>query len=111
MTKINLKKQSTNGQAKDKQEELQVEVEKKERRVMNFDENEQETPESEYEKNQPYAQDQTSASGHMPDPETDDDVDEMTKKAGLYEDADEDEPKEVNIAKQVKQDELERRGK
>lgn len=56
-----------------------------------------------------YKADQQSASGHMPDPKVDDNALDMAQTAGLYTGAEEgEEPKEVDVAKQVKQAEKSR---
>lgn len=59
----------------------------------------------------PYKSDQQAASGHMPDPEVDDNALDMAQRAGLYTEAGEEDPKELNVAKQVDQAEKSRRQK
>lgn len=50
-----------------------------------------------------------SASGDMPDPESDDDVTAMAQEAGLYQDEDENNPSPLDIASQVDQAERKHR--
>jgi hypothetical protein len=87
------------------EEKLEIEVTKQEEEVLNLGQDERKQPEPAYEK------DQTAASGHMPDPESDDNALDMAQKAGLYDDAEPGEPEKVGIAEQVEQDEEKRREK
>ena len=53
----------------------------------------------------------SAASGHMPDPDVDNDVDEMAGEVGLYTEATEEEPHEVDVAEEVRESEEARRGR
>ena len=55
----------------------------------------------------PQQQGESSISGSTPDPESDDNVLDAAKQAGLYEDQDEEHPGELNIAKEIEKDEKE----
>jgi hypothetical protein len=50
-----------------------------------------------------------TVSGHMPDPPSDDNVVKSANKVGLYPDAGEGEPPEVDVAKQIEKAEEDRR--
>ncbi|MBD3250805.1 MAG: hypothetical protein GF381_04550 [Candidatus Pacebacteria bacterium] len=95
-----------NKNTKDKQEiDQNLGVSKDEQVVIPLEEEEVKQAEP------PYEEGETSASGHMPEPEVDDNALEMAQEPGLYLDADEENPVELNLAKQVEQAEKERRGK
>lgn len=51
----------------------------------------------------PESRDQQSASGTIPDPESDDDVLLMSQQVGLRVDEDEENPQELDIAKQIEE--------
>jgi hypothetical protein len=53
----------------------------------------------------PSVADEQSLSGSTPDPESDDDTLEAAHEAGLYEDADDEHPAELNLAEEVEKDE------
>lgn len=56
----------------------------------------------------PQEEDETSVSGHMPDPESDDNTDEVVAEVGLYADQDEyNQP--VDVAEEVREAEENRR--
>lgn len=55
----------------------------------------------------PQEEGEESVSGHMPDPESDDSVDEQTRKVGLYGDTEE-APEEVDVAEEVEEAEQSR---
>lgn len=59
---------------------------------------------------QPEDSDEQSWAGHMPDPDTDEDVLDVAHDAGLYEKAEEDNAQELDIAGQVDKAEKFRRG-
>jgi|GEM_PF-4210881 len=58
----------------------------------------------------PEVQDEEWVGGSMPDPEINEDTLEMSQDVGLYEDAKEDEPEELDIAGQVEKAEKSRHG-
>ncbi len=90
-----------------KNEKVDVKVEKEEELVLNRYPKENNIAQSE----PPQSRDEQSVSGHMPDPEGDDDTLEAAKKTGLYTEATEEEPVKVGIAEQVDKAEQERRSK
>lgn len=60
---------------------------------------------------------ESSESGHMPDPESDDDIDQMASEMGLYEETsptasseNPENPQEVNIAEEIEEAEKSRFG-
>lgn len=53
----------------------------------------------------PQIQGEKSVSGSTPDPESDDNVLKAAQEAGLYEEADEEHPTELNIAEEIEKDE------
>jgi hypothetical protein len=59
----------------------------------------------------PQRRDEISISGHMAEPETDDNVMESANKVGLYGDRDEEYPEEVGVAEEVVEAEAARRMK
>ncbi len=94
-------------QTKQKQQRVELEIEKEEELIL--DRSAQKEP---AEKTQtPQEAGEQSISGHMPDPEKDDDVLEAAKRTGLYTEATEQEPVKVGIAQQVEKAEKERRSK
>lgn len=98
-------------------DQLEIKVEKTEQQVIDFDNNESTSsdrtagPDPIKQENQPYARDQVSASGHMPDPDVDNNALDMAQRTGLYTQAKPGEPEKLGVAEQVKQAEQERRQK
>lgn len=45
--------------------------------------------------------DERSVSGHMPDPNSDDDIDEVAHKVGLHTDERDEEPEELDLAQEI----------
>lgn len=94
-------------QSKQKDQTIDLEIEKEEELIL--DRSAQKEPAAKTQT--PQAQGEQSVSGHMPDPESDDSVLEQAQKAGLYNNANEEEPVKVGIAQQVRQAEEQRRSK
>ncbi|MCR4264278.1 MAG: hypothetical protein NUV98_06190 [Candidatus Roizmanbacteria bacterium] len=59
----------------------------------------------------PQIRDEDSSSGSTPAPSSDDNVLDAAHAAGLYEDADEENPKPLNIAEEIEKDEKTHREK
>lgn len=59
----------------------------------------------------PQEEGETSISGHMPNPSADDNALDSAQKAGLYEDADQDNPQPLGVGREINKDEKERHGR
>ncbi len=71
----------------------------------------QQTPAStitEEELETPQEHDEESVSGHMTNPESDDSIDEQVEEVGLYQDGDDNEVQEVDVAGEVEKAERSR---